>query len=424
MFRTTLFLIFMPCFFLSLMAETPQNLPLPTTNESHEKSLVVPSSNESQEKSPALEFPYTGKILGNKVRMRLKADLESPVVGQLKKNDLLLVKGEDKEFFSVTPPKDFKAYVFRSFILDNTVISDRVNARLQPNLEAPILLQLKKGDKVFGNITSLDNEWIEFPIPQSVNFYVAKDFLTFAGDRDYYAKMEKRKDEAKKLLQSAYFLTTSECKKPFDEMNCDEAISQFEALIKGYTEFPDYVQGAKDGLSLLQDNYLQKKISFLENKANITDNEKEELFTKLSSLSKSLQLISEEDTPSTLSAKHVQSQKQPSSLPQHMAAWLSIEDELFQTWATYNPQKTVEDFYNEQKVNATKIKGVVYKYEKKSASKPGNYLLKKDSTPVAFLYSTEVDLENAIGEEVSLSVTPRPNNRYAFPAYFVNSIEK
>ena len=35
--------------------------------------------------------PFTGKLLASKVRIRAKADLESPIIRQMSKNELLLV---------------------------------------------------------------------------------------------------------------------------------------------------------------------------------------------------------------------------------------------------------------------------------------------------------------------------------------------
>ena len=51
---------------------------------------------------------FTGKVLANKVRIRSKADLESHIVRQVNKNDLLLVVAEDGDFYAVQPPKETK----------------------------------------------------------------------------------------------------------------------------------------------------------------------------------------------------------------------------------------------------------------------------------------------------------------------------
>src|SRR5271168_5087155 len=69
--------------------------------------------------------PFTGKVLANKVRVRVKPDYDSHIFRQIGKNDLLLIVGEEGDFYAVQPPKDTKAYVFRSYILDNVVEANR-----------------------------------------------------------------------------------------------------------------------------------------------------------------------------------------------------------------------------------------------------------------------------------------------------------
>ena len=43
---------------------------------------------------------FSGKVLGYKVRLRTKPDLESHIIAKLNKNDLLLVVGEEEDFSS------------------------------------------------------------------------------------------------------------------------------------------------------------------------------------------------------------------------------------------------------------------------------------------------------------------------------------
>src|ERR1700721_4079910 len=82
--------------------------------------------------------PFTGKVAANKVRLRVKPDLESHILRQINKNELLLIAGEEGDFYAVEPPKDTKAYVFRSYILDDRVEANRVNIRLKPQGDPPI----------------------------------------------------------------------------------------------------------------------------------------------------------------------------------------------------------------------------------------------------------------------------------------------
>ena len=71
--------------------------------------------------------PFTGKVLANKVRIRTEPDLDSHIFRQVDKNELLLIVGENSDFYAVQPPKNTKAYIFRSYILDNIIEASRVN---------------------------------------------------------------------------------------------------------------------------------------------------------------------------------------------------------------------------------------------------------------------------------------------------------
>ena len=365
---------------------------------------------------------FTGKVTGNKVRLRSKSDLDSPIVRQLSKGNYLLIVGETHEFYAVEPPFDTKTYIFRSYVIDNIIEADRVNVRLHPDTESPIIGQLQKEQRVYGSTYAGDNKWLEISPPQNTRFYVAKEYISHAGDVEFLAKIQKRQEEATKLLNSAYFLTQAECKKPFNEMTTEDASAQFEAVVKGYSEFNELVQQAKDGLALLQDNYLQKKIAFLETKGDIADYEKEKLFSNLAVDDTKDDLRTNPKTPIRLQP-NLWGRRARANLPTHMNVWIDKEKELFEAWSSYHQDKLIEDFYLEQKVNSQPISGIVEKYDHNIKNKPGNFFLKKDGNPTAFLYSTTINLEEYIGKEVDLLISYRENNHFAFPAFFVNSVQ-
>ncbi len=374
--------------------------------------LMFCASLTAQENPDKAFDAFTGKVIGNKVRMRTSPDLDSHIICQCNKDDLLVIVGEENEFYSIQPTSTTKAYIFRSYVIDNVIEADRVNLRLEPNTEAPIIGKMQRGDKIEGRTCEKDPKWIEFTPPENVKFYIAKDYIEKAGNAEYAQIMKTRKEEATRLLNSAYFITQGECKKPFNEMTPHSAIKQFEAIVQEYSDFPAIVQQAKEGLSLLQDNYLQKKIAYLEEKSALSETEKQQLFSEISI---------EKDKKDKI-AKKASFWKR--SIPDKMKTWASIEDSLFQAWSTFHPEKEVDDFYEEQKANALSFSGTIQTYNLVSKSKPGDYLLKnKDGIPIAYLYSTQIDLEKYVGKEVSMQISPRPNNNFALPAYFVHIIE-
>ena len=369
-------------------------------------------------KSEALKA-FTGKVLANKVRIRSKPDVDSRIVRQVNKNELLLVVGEEGDFWAVQPLKGTKAYVFRSYILDNVVEVNKVNVRLEPHVDAPIIAQLQAGDKVQGEICAMNHKWLEIAPPAKACFYVSKEYVEKAGGPDYLSAMEKRKTEVAELINSAFFLAEAECKKPYEEMSPQEPIEKFQTVMRSYTDFPESCQTAKEGLALLKETYLQKKISYLEARAELSPTAKEELIAKHKAENRDL-LIDNAKLDPALWGKRTQPKI---DLTDRMRFWDTIEESLYLSWTAFHTNKKIDDFYEEQKANATVVTGTVELYDHPVKNKPGDYILRGNDAPIAYLYSTTVDLEKLAGKNVTMLVSLRPNNHFAFPAYFVLSVE-
>lgn len=361
--------------------------------------------------------PFTGKLAANKVRIRAKADLESPIVRQMNKNDLLLVVAEEGEFYAVEPLKDTKAYVFRSYILDNVVEANRVNVRLEPHVDAPIIGQLQAGEKIQGTVCSMNHKWLEISPPKGTRFYVAKEFVVHAGGPEYLANMEKRKSQVEELLSSAYLNAESECKKEYEEMAPQHAIEQFQTIMRNFADFPEANTQAKEGLALLKETYLNKKIAYLESKAELSSTVKEELIAKHKAESSELFANSPAKVDPTLWSKRAQKKE-------NLGFWDTLEESLFLSWTAFHSGKTFDEYYTEQKANASVLTGTIERYTYDVRNRPGDFILRgAEDAPVAYLYSTQVDLDQYAGKTVTLLAAPRPNNHFAFPAYYVFSVE-
>jgi len=360
---------------------------------------------------------FTGKLVAGKVRVRAKADLDSPIIRQMNKNDLLLVVGEDGDFYAVEPLKDTKAYVFRSYVLDNVIEANRVNVRLEPHVDAPIIAQLQAGDKINGTVCSMNHKWLEIAPPKGTKFYVAKEFVSNAGGPEFLANMEKRKAQLEDLITSAYTNAENECKKPYEEMNPQHAIEQFQTVLLKFSDFPEATAQAKEGLALLKETYLNKKIAFLESKAELSTTAKQELIAKHKAESSELFAGDAVKVDSSIWSKR--GQKKDS-----FGIWDTLEESLYLSWTAFHSGKTMDDYYSEQKANATVLNGKVERYTYDVKNKPGEFVLRgAEDAPVAYLYSTKVDLDQFVGKTVTLLATPRPNNHFAFPAYYVFSVE-
>lgn len=347
---------------------------------------------------------FTGRVLGKHVRLRTQPDLESYVVRELEKNDLLVVVDEKDDFYAVEPLADTKAYVFRSFVLDNVVEGNRVNVRLHPDLESPIIGHLSMGKRIDGKICERNNKWLEIDPPVDTKFYVAKEFLEHAGGPELKALMDKRKNSATQVLESTQLLTQAEMRKPFEEIARERIIKGFQSVINDYKEFTELVERAKEGLLAFNEKYLERKIAYLESKAN-----------RIAPAT-----ISEETVAMHNPETHF---KEVETLTDRMRVWEPIEESLYLAWAAMHRAKSMDDFYADQRLKSVTISGILEAYVDPVKNRPGDFVLKEKDVPIAYVYSTHINLQDLIGKKVSLTATHRPNNSFAFPAYYVLAAE-
>jgi hypothetical protein len=340
--------------------------------------------------------PFTGKLKRNKVRLRASADLEGRVIKELNRTDLLVVVGEKGDFYAVEPPAGSKAYVFRSFVLDGIVEGNRVNVRLEPSLDAPVIGHLNSGDQIKGVLSALNNKWYEIAPPAGTRFYVAKEYIDTVGGPEVKAQLDKKRMTAEQLLDAATLLTQAEMKKSYREMDVERINHNYQTVMNEFHEFPDLCDKAKQGFNMLQEEYTARKIAYLEEVAEGK--------------------ISEE----TKSGSFADLAMNPTD---RMKMWAPVEEALYLSWSSRNEDRSIDEFYDEQRQSGMILTGIVEPYSSMVKHKPGDYVLKDKDLPKAYLYSTQINLQEFVGKKVSILVVPRSNNNFAFPAYFVLSVE-
>ncbi len=353
-----------------------------------------------KEKPKGLFKPFTGKVKGKKVRLRTQPDLDSSIVKELQKGEYLAVVDEVDDFWITEAPGDLKAYVFRSFVLDNTIEGNRVNVRLHPNMDAPIIVHLNSGDTIDGAICESNHKWIEISAPKTSRFYVSKNYIENVGGPEVKDSHETRLGQVKDQISLAQSFAESEMKKAYNEIDFDLMNRNFQVVIQDYTDFPEFTDQAKDQLSALQEKFIDKRISYMESKAN-----QQERSLAVSSAS---------------TKEHLFVNAAPTD---KMKLWEPVEEALFLSWANAHEARDFQDYQLEQKIAAEKISGILETYAAPVKCKPGDYVIKQNDLPVGYVYSTVVNLQDLVGKKVSLIGAPRPNNNFAFPAYFVIGVE-
>lgn len=347
---------------------------------------------------------FTGKVTGKNVRLRTLPDLESFVVRELEKNELLVITEEKGDFYGVEPSSQTKAYVFRSFVLDNIVEGNRVNVRLFPDLEAPIIGHLSMGKRIDGKICDKNNKWLEIDPPAETKFYVAKEFVEYAGGPELKAMTDKRKNAVSQLLESTNLLCQAEMRKPFEEITREKIVKGYQTILNDYKDFPEMGEKAKEQLLAFNEKFLERKIAFLEMKAS-----------SIPSSTISEELLGYEDLE--LHSRTVE------SITDRMKIWEPVEESLYLSWANMHRAKSIDDFYADQKLKSVTISGILEAYADPVKNKPGDFMIKEKDVPVAYVYSTHVNLHHLIGKRVNLVAIERPNNSFAFPAYYVLDAE-
>lgn len=367
-------------------------LTVPFVNAATDNSLPKISANAFT--------PFTGKVAKNKVRMRTGPNLDAAIIRELNKGELVIVLGESDEFYAIQPPTDVKGYIFRTFVLDNKVEGNKVNVRLAPNTESPVIAQMNSGDMVDGSISPLNSKWMEITPPVNTRFFIAKEYVEKAGDQNFMAKIAKRREEVNQLLESNYVISQKELQKPFPQISIDRIVANYQKIANDYPDFPEQTSRAKELLEELNETFLHKKIEYLEAKA--------------------------ENRPvATVEPMGFPAVPLPQEDPQaRMEHWKPVEDEIYHDWSQQNAG-TQDDFYKDQKKSSTTLTGVLEPYTRAVKNKPGDYLLvdKDTKQPVAFLYSTKVNLNDKIGKPVTIEAVTRDNHHFAYPAYFVLTVK-
>lgn len=400
--------------------------------------LAIPSQKAESQKqkasSPSKFTPFTGKISKTRVRMRLQPGYDGIVLREMNPNDYVVVTEETEDFYGVKPPNDFRGYVFRSYILDGIVEADRVNIRISPDREATIIGQLKSGDQVEATPSAINNKWYEIKIPSKTRYYIAKEYINKVGDANFKDRLEKKRDAAYNLLKTTDEMSQAELKKPFDQMNITGIKANYQHLINDYPEFPEIVAKATESFTFIQQGYNASKLSYLEEQSRITSSTTEanrKLNAELQAHKMKInhlenQIEKERQYMATPPSSEASSNgRRPIQLPVNMSIWIPAEERLFNAWSLQNGHGTPQEFYDQQKEQGFVMTGFIDTYNRSVRNKPGDYLLLNpvSKLPIAFLYSTKINLQDYVGHEISIRVSPRDNFNFAFPAYFVLGIE-
>ncbi len=365
---------------------------------------IVPKSPKKQLTQPLEAF--TGKVTGSRVRVRLQPSLDGMILKELSQGELLIVTGEVDDFYAVKPESQCKGYIYRAYVLDNIVEANNVNLRLEPDIHAPILTQLGQGDVVKGTICPENNKWLMIDLPDTVRFYIAKDFVANVGDVSLYKRTQMRRQQLVGRLDAIEKNIQQELAKPFAEVQLVPYVNDLKTIVAQNQDLPELSEKAQSLIKTIQEQYLQL------------------------SLKRPLEGEKESDRP--LEQRHEQSQiaaVDTSSLHdvRHFSSFAldQQENSILNNAFTSGKVDSRETFYLEELRNAQELIGQLVPYDRPVKNRPGDFMLvdAKTKVPIAYLYSNRLDLHQFAGQHVHLMVSPRPNHHFALPAYFVLEVK-
>lgn len=360
-----------------------------------------------------VEEAFTGKVLKNRVRMRLQPSLDAYIFSELKRDEMILVTHQVDDFHACIPPKGLKGYVFRTYVLDNMVEGSNVNIRLEPDTTSPVIAQLNTGDMIVGVVAPQNNKWLEIELPASVRFYVAKDFVGKAGPVGLYAEHGNRQQKVRQDLVTLELQLENELQKPFSEIQLSSYANQLNQIIAENDDMPEEVNQARELTAKMQQVYLTKGLT----SPQVASPSSEDTVP----VQYFAELVTEADErePQLATVQPITSQPTTSS-------WQQQEEQLINKAISSGDITSLQQFYANQQENAVEQTGTIKPYASHVKNRPGDFLLidEKSHLPVAYLYSTTVDLQALIGKKVTLQLSERPNNHFAFPAFFVLSAKE
>lgn len=381
----------------------------------------TPKMSGQQQIETSAFTPFTGEIKGDRVRLRLAPHVDSSIIKELSKGDFVAVTGESKDYYVVSAPEGLKGYVFRTFVLDNAIEGEQVNVRLEPSTSAPVLARLSRGTEIQVTPNQSQGKWLEIVLPDQCSFYVAKNFVTNKGSIDLYKHREGQKKIALDLLESAMKFAQEELQKNLDAIDLESIYKKINLVqSEEFSNIPGLQPLIQKALEEIQDTYLSKSLS---------NQNKNPGVKQPTGTSESFHTLEKSNSPTqSLLSQHIRKQARIKTSPK-VQGRESLEHSLFKVWADMQPQGnskklTLEAFYEEEQKKKQILIGEIDIYPHVVKNNPGDYLLKDKENTLAFVYATKIDLEKWIGKRVSIECLPRPNNHFAFPAYYVISIKE
>ena len=390
-----------PLFTILAAAVSGASLPQQTELSTAPAPSSVEPSIQRQHKAPKNFEAFTGKVTCSRLRVRLQPSLDGTILEELAQGDMVIVTEELDDFYAVLPDPSRKGYIYRAYVLDDVVEANNVNIRLGPDTHTPIFCQMSQGDRICGAACPENNKWLVVDLPETLRFYVAKDYIANVGDPGLYKRTLARKQQVASRLDLLDTSIQGELGKSFDDIQLVSFVNELKMISVQNQDLPELASRAQALLKSTQEQYLQLSLGRAPSVAK--DEHQEEAGSKAIAMTNL-------EVPRAMISTLLEQQEN------------GIIDQALKA----GKAASKEAFYSEALKTAQEIAGQLVPYDRPVRNRPGDFMLVdgKTKVPVAYLYSSTVDLRPFAGQVIHLSVVPRPNHHFALPAYVVLDVQQ
>jgi uncharacterized protein YgiM (DUF1202 family) len=169
------------------------------------------------------EFPFIGRLNTDRVNLRIGPDINTPVIRTLEQGTILFVTGKVTEWFSVRLPEDVPLYIYRRLVSIQNGIArvdrDNINIRTGPGTNFLIIGRAKKTDTF--SIIKIEDEWVRVKPSDELIGWIFGEFVKYEMEVEEHLKKIKLEQEVKDLFKQAEEMFNTTFKEGYDLKQID-----------------------------------------------------------------------------------------------------------------------------------------------------------------------------------------------------------
>lgn len=181
------------------------------------------------------EEPGMVKITGDRVSLRAAPDINAVLIDRAMSGDLLTLKDDSNaEWVGVAPPGDVDVWVHSKYIEDGTVVPARLNVRSGPSLNHGVVGEVRRDDvlTVRGEVA----EWLRIAPPETTVIWVSRKYAEVIGAPRKPVTMIRvepaPEPEAAEMVKSEPVVIVEVVQKPEPSAEIEEDVSESVQIVE------------------------------------------------------------------------------------------------------------------------------------------------------------------------------------------------